>query len=124
MAGEQPIDLGLTEFVSKLIDDTFSAVTQTARDQAQRDSEITAAAEMDFEDFKERYISGEDVENELIELFPSNNQDQQHAIYTGGEYTPQNDEDETPPILGALGLKLQGIDFEKIETSHVVSWFL
>lgn len=119
MAGEQPIDLGLTEFVSKLIDDTFSAVTQTARDQAQRDSEITAAAEMDFADFKERYISAEDVEDELIELFPSDNQDQPHAIYAGGEYIPQDDTDEVPPILGALGLRLQAPDFKEVADGFV-----
>ena len=67
---ESKIDLELAEFLTKLISDVFDGVVASMADQAQRCSEILESASLDLREYALKYVSDEQLENELAVLFP------------------------------------------------------
>ena len=86
MASEPQLDL--TEFVSKLIHDTFNAITVSSKEQAEAYFELTRLASLDYESFRDKYITGQAVDEELTRLFPSGGDDpaRPHLVYAGAPY--------------------------------------
>lgn len=80
--------LDLTEFVSKLIHDTFNAITVSSKEQAEAHFELTRMASLDFEAFRDRYITDAAIDDELMRLFPSEDDERPFAIYEGAPFTP------------------------------------
>lgn len=98
-------DLDLTEFVSKLIQDTFNAITISSKDQAEVYFELKRMAEFDFEVFREKYIHQSDIDKKLSEIFPQENDlEGLHMISAGlpYQYIPDTKE-EFPSLQNSLG---------------------
>ena len=98
-------DLDLTEFVSKLIQDTFNAITISSKEQAEVYYELKRLTALDFDEFREKYIIQSDVDAKLLELFPLEEDSQGlHAINVGlaYQYNPETKE-ESPSLYYALG---------------------
>lgn len=110
MASDTSVALGLTEFVAKLIEETFNAITLSAQEQADRDAKFRAAAELSLSDFIEQHISDVEIDLKLEELFPAAS-GAGHAIVVGAPYSRGNAADEDPPVLARLGLALESGDY-------------
>lgn len=93
-------DLDLTEFVSKLIQDTFSAITVSSKEQAEVYFELKRMASLDFEVFREKYIQDSDIDTKLAEMFPLEDDSEGfHAIAVGLSYQYLTDTEEEFPSL-------------------------
>ncbi|WP_413699980.1 hypothetical protein ACLKMH_22105 [Psychromonas sp. KJ10-10] len=93
-------DLDLTEFVSKLIQDTFNAITITSKDQAEVYYELKRLASLDFDVFREKYIQQSDVDTKLLELFPlEKGSEGLHAINVGLPYLYDNEKKQELPSI-------------------------
>ncbi|MFO8047818.1 MAG: hypothetical protein R6U29_02195 [Desulfosudaceae bacterium] len=104
MASEPQLDL--TEFVSKLIHDTFNAITVSSKEQAEAYFELTRLASLDYESFRDKYITDEAVDEELTRLFPSGGEDpaRPHLVYAGAPYHyDKGSGRETPALYEQLG---------------------
>jgi hypothetical protein len=107
-----PTEMGFAEFTAKLIAEMFEAIVTSQTDQEHQISDLIGAAELTLKEFAKRYITDDDVHIELARLFPSDEPDQPHAIFSGGPYTP-NDVDvaESPALESTLGVVLERTDF-------------
>ena len=79
--------LDLSEFVSKLIQDTFNAITISSKEQAEVYYELKRLTDLDFDSFREKYILQSDVETKLLEMFPLQDASEDlHCINVGLPY--------------------------------------
>ena len=102
-----PIELGFTEFVSKLISDTFEAVIASSITQEENWSNLEKLMSLDFDEFAQQIITDDAVTQELINLFPTKDGDGT-LIVKGADYTrenPKTGEPEKPPIFQTLGYR-------------------
>ena len=99
--------LDLSEFVSKLIHDTFNAITVSSKEQAEMYFELSRLAGLDYETFKHKYIRDDDIEAELIRLFPvENNEEHLHGIYVDAPYKyTARSKTEEPDFKNILGIE-------------------
>lgn len=106
----EPLDLGFSEFVAKLISETFTAVAEAALDQEHRYAQLAAAAAMPLEQFAEQYVDPADVDEALLALFPPTAEGRttgESSAARGQPYTAATDsEPEQPPLLERLGLEV------------------
>lgn len=65
-----PVELGFSEFVSKLIADTFDAVITSTITQEENWSQLNDLLSLDLSEFSSKVIDGEQVQEELVNLFP------------------------------------------------------
>jgi hypothetical protein len=100
-----PTQLDLTEFVSKLIHDTFNAIAISSKEQAEIYFELTRLAALDYETFTMTYIKNEAVDDELSRLFPlTGDRAHPHAIHEGAPYSVDTEtHDEQPDLKNVLG---------------------
>lgn len=109
----EPSEIGLTEFVARLIADTFEAVATSQLEQEEKHGQVVTAASMGLEPFAQQYISDEEVEAELAERFPIEGP-QPHAIFEKAPYRPATQrQPETPAIREQLGVELEESDLFK-----------
>ena len=107
-----PSEVGFAEFVAKLISEVFEAIVTSQIDQEKRLSELAAAADLDFGEFAERFVTYEQVELELARLFPGDDAQYPSAIYVGAPYRPkQKGLSEMPPVYAQLGITLLRTDY-------------
>lgn len=107
-----PADLGLAEFLSKLIQETFEAVLASQTEQEQRRNQLMEIAGLSVEEYASRFITDDDVERELARLFPSDQEGQPHLIYPGARYQPlSRNIFEVPAIRAMLGVELLRSDY-------------
>ena len=112
MSSDTNVALGLTEFVAKLIEETFNAITLSAQEQAERDAKFKAAVSLTLDEFIDKHISDVEIDLKLEELFPPDINETSHAIYVGAPYTTASGgRGEEPPVLAALGLELSAGDY-------------
>ena len=120
-------NLDLTEFVTKLIHDTFNAVTISSKEQAETYFELTKLAALDFDSFKNKHIQAADIDDELARLFPvsapasADSPDQLHDIIAGRPYQWNAEQhSENPPLMDELDYKVsddqKGSDYLLEET--------
>lgn len=96
-------DLDLTEFVSKLIQDTFNAITISSKEQAEVYYELKRLTALDFDEFREKYIIQSDIDAKLSELFPlEDNSQGLHAINVGLPYLYNFKSKEEMPALETI----------------------
>ncbi len=101
-----PVQLGFSEFVSKLVSDTFDAVISSSINQEKSWAQIHQLLGMDMVDFAEETISDDMVDVELAELFPDN--EGGTTVFVGAPYQRKREStkaktQETPPINDLLG---------------------
>jgi len=108
------VELTLAEFVGKLISETFQAVISSMVDQARQQEEIIAGTELEIAEFSQQFISDDDVEEQLSELFPWQDDSHPHAIFKDAPYKPimRNNLVEKPAIRELTGYSMQKTDFE------------
>lgn len=112
MSSDTNVALGLTEFVAKLIEETFNAIALSAQEQAERDAKFTAAVNLTLDEFIDKHISDVEIDLKLEELFPSYTGKTGHAVYVGAPYSAGDDaQGEEPPVLAGLGLELAAGDY-------------
>jgi len=110
----EPIQVGFAEFVAKLIAEVLDALVSSHLEQEKRISELGAAAAMTPEEFAERFITEDQIDEELKQLFPGDSETHPSAVYVGAPYRPKSEEDsERPPVLLELGVVLQPGDYTK-----------
>jgi hypothetical protein len=111
---EQP-DLGFSEFVAKLISETFTAVAEAAMEQERRYGQLVAAAELSLEEFVDAFVAPEDVDDALLGLFPAPGEGAPEgsdatrtSVAAGQPYQAAADDvAEHPPLRQVLGLEVE-----------------
>jgi hypothetical protein len=108
-----PSDMGLAEFMAKLIDETFEAVAASQAEQEQRHRRLLEMSGLSLDEFASRVITDDEIERELARLFPSESEDRLHGIYPGARYQPQAHDVFAPPpaIRTMLGLELHRSEY-------------
>ena len=111
-----PVELGFTDFVGKLISDTFDAILTSQASQEERWIELRDLLGKSEEDFANEIVSDDDVTASLIQLFP--NGDGGHLVEAGLPYQAENQrrsQAESPPIFQTLGYKPTGKKLTNID---------
>jgi len=67
-----PVELGFSDFVSKLISDTFEAVITTSVSQEEDWQQLSELLSMNLSSFTDTVINNSMVQDEIIRLFPDN----------------------------------------------------
>lgn len=80
-----PVDLGFSEFVSKLIADTFEAILSSAYSQEENWDKLRELLSHDLEKFTDLTIDEEMLRNEIIRLFPD--EQGETSIVKDGKYS-------------------------------------
>jgi hypothetical protein len=107
-----PAELGFAEFVAKLISEMFNALATAQFDQEKQLAELAEASSISLSEFGKRFITDEQVDLELEQLFPGIPPENPTSIYLGAPYKPrQNNSDESPPIQAVLGVVLGKGDY-------------
>lgn len=94
-----PVELGFSEFVSKLVADTFESVISSLYTQEENWLQLKELLSHDVEEFTSFVVDEVMLENELIRLFPDN--EGGTTIVKDGKYQksdPQQNINEEPPI--------------------------
>lgn len=107
-----PTEIGFTEFVAKLVADSFDGIVASLAEQERRHAEAAEAAALDEEDFADGYIDSTRVQGELAQLFPAREPGRRHGVYEGAPYEPAGERgSERPPFGAALDLVLGREDY-------------
>jgi hypothetical protein len=104
-----PVELGFSEFVSKLISDTFDAVITSSITQEENWNQLNRLLSLTMDDFAEQVIDNDMIQMELISLFPDGSGST--AIVNGAAYTranPRKETPENPPVKTVLGYEPKG----------------
>lgn len=99
-----PVELGFSEFVSKLISDTFDAVITSTISQEDNWTQLKQLLALSPEEFAEQVIDDEMIDNELNRLFPDGSGGT--LVVSGARYLRRNVRGRTheqPPINETLG---------------------
>lgn len=105
----KPVELGFSEFVSKLISDTFESVIASSISQEEDWAQLDELLSQEKDVFISQVVDEEMIETELIRLFP--NDDGGTIIKKGLEYTkanPEKGEPDKPPIEMLTAYKPKG----------------
>lgn len=109
-----PAELGFAEFVAKLISEIFNALATAQFDQEKQLAELAEASAITLSEFGKRYITGEQLDEELEQLFPGTPPENSTSIYVGAPYRiRQKNSDELPPIQAVLGVVLGKGDYAR-----------
>jgi len=115
-----PVELGFTDFVGKLISDTFDAILTSQASQEERWIELRELLGKSTEDFANEIVSDDAVTAYLTELFP--NGDGGNLIESGLPYQAKNQRKavlEAPPIFLTFGYKPSGKQLTKVDVAAI-----
>ena len=101
-----PVELGFSEFVSKLISDTFEAVIASSLSQEENWIQLNDLLSKELEVFTDLTVDESMVENEVIRLFPDGSGGT--TIVENEKYQGPNENEErteAPPIEMLTGYK-------------------
>jgi hypothetical protein len=101
-------ELGLAEFISTLIRETFDAVLTAQEEQTFKISQIAELAGRSPEEVASGYLSPGETEAGLQRLFPADTAPFS-SVYEGAPYCPEPD--ENPPVFITTGYQMQKSDF-------------
>lgn len=109
-----PVEVGFSDFTAKLIMDVFDAVVGAQLTQEHRLAGLTSAAQLPLDAFAARFVTDEEVGDELAELFPGDSAEHPTSIHLGAPYQPvTDDEAEWPAVYEVLGLRLGRSDYSR-----------
>jgi len=118
----KPVELGFSEFVSKLIADTFEAVVSSSISQEEDWNQLDELLSMEKEVFVSQVVDDEMIKNELIRLFPD--EEGACAIVKDAKYTkanPDKEEAEMPPIETLINYKPKGNKLSQADVDSIRS---
>jgi hypothetical protein len=101
-------ELGLAEFVSTLIRETFDAILTTQEEQTEKIAQIADLAGRSPEEVAASFISQQELDDSLQKLFPSK-EEPYCLVYVGASYKPGPN--EQPPVFEACGYRMQKDDY-------------
>jgi hypothetical protein len=118
--GVSPVELGFSEFVSKLVSDTFEAIVSSTLSQEENWIQLRELLAHNLDDFSLLVIDDNTLELELNRVFPINKEGM--GIIIGRDYQkadPEQNIQEEPPIYLYTGYqpsasKLAAEDVEEI----------
>jgi len=118
----EPVQVGFSEFVAKLIAEVLNALVSSQLAQEKDLGDLGAAAAMTPEEFAERFIGEDQIDQELRLLFPGDSDAHSSAIYVGAPYLPKAEGvDESPAVFLELGILLHPGDYTKRKGSYRLS---
>lgn len=115
-----PVELGFSEFVSKLISDTFEAIVSTTYTQEEDWAQLKELLSHDLDEFTILVVDDEMLENEIIRLFPDNTGGT--SIIVGRDYhkaKPKENITEDPPIHYFTGYQPKKAKLTKVDVVEV-----
>lgn len=115
-----PVELGFSEFVSKLIADTFDAVITSTITQEENWAQLNDLLSLDLSEFSSKVIDEEQVQEELTNLFPDGSGGT--MIVVDGPYVranPKNGTQESPPVNALLGYQPRGSKLSEKDVAEI-----
>lgn len=104
--GRKPVDLGFAEFAAQIVAELHEGLLVAQNEQESRRIKLAELSSLPLEEFARRFITNEQVETELIRLFPAG-RGKAHRIRTGTSYAAKTVKHaESPPIQSKLGIQL------------------
>ncbi|SRR6266513_2310761 len=104
--GRKPVDLGFAEFAAQVVAELHEGLLVAQNEQESRRAKLAELSSLPLEEFARRFITNEQVEAELIRLFPAG-RGKAHRIRAGASYVAKTSKHaESPPIQSKLGIQL------------------
>jgi hypothetical protein len=107
MANERkPVDLGFAEFAAQIVAELHEGLLVAQNEQESRRAKLAELSSLPLEEFARRFITNEQVEAELVRIFPAGPA-KAHPIRVGASYVAKTAKHaESPPIQSKLGIQL------------------
>ena len=83
--GRKPVDLGFAEFAAQVVAELHEGLLVAQNEQESRRAKLAELSSLPLEEFARRFITNEQVEAELIRLFPAGRR-KAHRIRVGASY--------------------------------------
>ena len=116
------MEVGLADFIAKLISEVFDAVVTSQFDQEKRLADLSAAAGLPPEEFAKKFVTDEQTMEELERLFPGDSEKHPTLIYVGAPYRPERKGvSELPAIYAVLGITLEKGDYGVVKKQTVLT---
>jgi hypothetical protein len=115
-----PVELGFTEFVGKLITDTFEAVIGAQATQEEQWIQLQETLQLDLQAFAEQVVDDRALSQRQALLFPD--PEEESAIYKGRKYLKGNSsrhQPEDPPVFALTGYRPQGRSLSQEDVSAI-----
>jgi hypothetical protein len=104
--GRKPVDLGFAEFAAQVVAELHEGLLVAQNEQESRRAKLVELSSLPVEEFARRFITNEQVEAELVRLFPARG-GKAHRIKLGAIYMPKTAKHaESPAIQSKLGIQL------------------
>lgn len=104
--GRKPLDLGFAEFAAQVVAELHEGLLVAQNEQESRRAKLAELSSLPLEEFARRFITNEQVDAELVRLFPAR-RGKAHRIRVGGNYVAKTAKHaESPPIQFKLGIQL------------------
>lgn len=104
--GRKPVDLGFAEFAAQVVAELHEGLLVAQNEQESRRSKLAELSSLPLEEFARRFITNEQLEAELVRLFPARG-GKAHRIRAGASYVAKTAKHaESPPIQSKLGIQL------------------
>jgi hypothetical protein len=104
--GRKPVDLGFAEFAAQVVAELHEGLLVAQNEQESRRAKLAELSSVPLEEFARRFITNEQLEAELVRLFPAR-RGKAHPIRAGASYLAKTSKHaESPPIQSKLGIQL------------------
>ena len=104
--GRKPVDLGFAEFAAQVVAELHEGLLVAQNEQESRRAKLAELSSLPLEEFARRFITNEQVDAELVRLFPVG-RGKAHRIRAGVRYVAKTTKHaESPPIQSKLGIQL------------------
>lgn len=115
-----PVELGFTEFVSKLISDTFEAIITSSARQEEDWMQLYDMLNLGLAEYAKKVITNDVLLEEVKRLFPDDHDGT--TIHSGNDYSrgdPSKGKPETPPVFAITGYQPTGAVLQKTEVEGI-----
>src|SRR5256885_2748397 len=104
--GRKQVDLGFAEFAAQVVAELHEGLLVAQNEQESRREKLVELSSLPLEEFARRFITNEQVETELVRLFPAA-RGKADPIRAGASYVAKTAKHaESPPIQSKLGIQL------------------
>ena len=104
--GRKPVDLGFAEFAAQIVAELQEGLLVAQNEQESRRAKLAELSSLPLEEFARRFITDQQVEAELVRLFPAG-RTKAHRIRVGASYAAKTAKHaESPPIQTKIGIQL------------------
>lgn len=104
--GRKPVDLGFAEFAAQVVAELHEGLLVAQNEQESRRAKLAELSSLPLEEFARRFITNEQVEAELVRLFPAG-RGKADRIRAGASYVAKTAKHaESPPIRSKLGIQV------------------